>query len=612
MTAGIIGGVIMKKKVGMFAVICAASLVYSEDMFVHVDLRQVKVGGEIGRRIDVTVTNNILRLNVDKDFLASFKKREPKAGYIGLGKLIDSVVKTAAYTGDERVIGLKKHLVDEIVSAQEADGYIGNMVPEKRMWQLWDVHEMGYIIYSLISDYLYFGEKKSLEAARKAADYIIKRWPEMPADWGEKTSVGVHVGVTGIDRTILALYKVTGERKYLDFCLKDRAIQDWAVPVIVGRRKLIEGHTYAFMAACLAQLELYRVKPEEKLLGQTFNAIDFMTAKDGMAITGGVGQWEIWTDDQDGRGELSESCSTAYQLRVYDSLLCLKGDSRFGDLMERTIFNTLFAAQSPEGRKIRYFAPFEGPRVYHSGDTYCCPCNYRRIVAELPLFVYYRSGRGLAANLYAKSQVKFENADGTSVIVKQETDYPNSGNVTIGVEPSKPAAFPLKLRIPSWCRDARITVNGRQHDKPAVAGTFAVIDREWKTGDTVVLDMPMKWRLVEGKKRQAGRVAVMRGPQVFTLNPDQDKNLAKKDGADLGRMVIDLAGIEETPISSDAVRPDGIACRLKAGSSGFGMDNPKNVTLTLTEFPDPNGKCTYFRTPDMSVAVQDELMRSWK
>ena len=602
----------MKKMTTVFMAMCITGLAYSGDALVQLDLKQVKVGGEIGRRIDVTVTNNILRLNVDKDFLAPFQKREPKADYIGLGKLIDTVVRMAAYTADEKVVALKKHLVDEIIKAQEADGYIGDMVQEKRMWQLWDVHEMGYIIYSLINDYRYFGEKKSLDAARKAADYIVKRWPEMPADWGQKTSVGVHVGVTGIDRTMLALYKVLNDKKYLDFCLKDRAIQDWSVPIIVGRRKLIEGHTYAYMAMCLAQLELYRVQPDERLLKQALGAIDFMTARDGMVITGGVGQWEIWTDDQDGRGELSESCSTAYQLRVYDNLLCLKGDSRFGDLMERTIYNTLFAAQSPDGRQIRYFAPLEGARVYHNGDTYCCPCNYRRIVSELPLFVYYRFGKGFAVNIYAESQAKIEQEEGLSIMVRQETDYPNSGNVVISVEPSKQAAFPVKLRIPSWCKEAKITINGQQMDRSVSAGTFAVIDREWKAGDKITLDMPMKWRLVEGRKRQAGRVAVMRGPQVFTLNPEKNKSLANKDGADLGRMVINLAGIESEPLSSDAVRPRGVACRLKAGSSGFGMDNPGNILLTLTEFPDPNGKCTYFRVPDMKDAVPDELLGLWK
>ena len=115
-----------------------------------------------------------------------------------------------------------------------------------------------------------------------------------------------------------------------------------------------------------------------------------MLRHDGLHITGGTGQCEIWTDDQDGRGDLGETCATAYQLRVYESLLRLRGEARMGDLIERTVFNTLFAAQSPDGRRLRYFAPTEGPRAYWTTDTYCCPCNYRRIVAELPGMVFLR------------------------------------------------------------------------------------------------------------------------------------------------------------------------------------------------------------------------------
>ncbi|MDD4868990.1 MAG: glycoside hydrolase family 127 protein [Kiritimatiellae bacterium] len=584
---------------------------FAKDVFAPVDIRQVKVGGEIGRRIDVTITNNLQKLNLDGDFLDPFRKKD-KGNYIGLGKLIDTVVRMAAYTGEEKVITMKKYLVNETIKTQGPDGYIGNMPESNRMKNLWDIHEMGYIIFGLVSDYRLFGEKSSLEAARKAVDYIIDHWKILPPDWEQKTSVATHVGITGIHRTILALHLATGDKRYLDFCTRELGLPDWNTPIVIGRRKLIEGHAYAFMAACLAQLEMYRLQPKEKLLRQAMMAMNFITAKDGMAITGGIGQCEIWTNDQDGRGDLGESCSSAYQLRVYDSLLRLKGDSRFGDIMERTIYNALFAAQSPDGRQIRYYAPFEGSRIYWHGDTYCCPCNYRRIIAELPSMVYYRLDKGLAVNLYSPSQARIDCDGGLSVTVRQETDYPNSGNVMISIEPSKTATFPVKLRIPGWCKDAKISVNGQPCDRSTSAGTFVTIKREWKTGDKIALDMPMSWRLVQGRQRQAGRAAIMRGPLVFTLNPEQDKNLVKKDGADLVRMIIDLASIEQSPVPSDAVHPGGVACRLKVGSKGFGMDNPGDLTLLLTEFPDPDGKCVYFRVPDLSTAVPDELLGSWK
>ena len=582
-----------------------------KDQLVPIELSSIKVGGEIGRRIDITLENNLLQLDVDKDFLASFKAKDD-SGYIGLGKLIDGVVRMAIYSGDEKVIAIKNHLVNEIISAQEPDGYIGNMTARNRMWRLWDIHEMGYIITGLITNYKLCGENSSLVAAEKGADYIIKNWSSMPVGWENTTLAAVHVAITGIHVAMLTLYDVTGNRQYLEFCLKQHDLLTWNPGIVIGRRRLLEGHIYGYLASCLAQLELYRIIPEEKLLGPTMDALNFMTSKNGMSITGGAGQNEIWTDDQDGRYGLGETCATAYQLRIYDNLIRLKGDSRFGDIMERTIYNALFGAQSPEGRRIRYYTPLEEDRAYDHRDAYCCPCNYRRIISELPLMIYYRAGKGVAINLYSASSAVIPIDNGRFVSVKQDTDYPNSGHVVIDVDPSETASFPLKMRIPSWCKNARISVNGELLETECVPGTFTVIERLWKVGDRVVLDMPMEWRLILGRQRQAGRVAVMRGPLLFCLNPDQDESLAERDGADLGRIMIDLESIESVPVLNEAVRANGIGCRVKAGTKPFAMGNEQNITLTLTEFPDPKGKCTYFRVPDFSEAVPDELTELWK
>ncbi len=582
-----------------------------KDQLVSIDMADVRVGGEIGRRIDITVKNNLLLLDADRDFLPPFQMKNGRDGsYKALGKLIDAAVKMAYNTGDAKVIALKNHLISEIIKTQGTDGYIGNMIPENRMWKVWDLHEMNYIIFGLISNYKLFGNKLSLAAAKKAADYIIKNWSSMPADWEKTTEIAAFVSVTGLDRTMFTLYGVTGDKRYLEFEINQRNLPNWDPGIVIGRRPLVEGHTYAYLASCLAQLELYRVQPDEKLLGPTMKAMNFITAKDGMGITGGVGQAEIWTDDQDGGRDLQETCSVCYQIRVYENLLRLKGDSRYGDIMERTIFNTLFGAQSPDGRRLRYFTPFEGSREY-CGEC-CCTGNFRRIISELPSMVYYRSGDGVAINLYSSSTANIALENGLSLAIKQETDYPNSGHVVIRIDPSKPASFPLKLRIPSWCRNARISVNGKPLETTCTPGTFSAIERSWNAGDQVVLDMPMEWRLVKGRQRQAGRVAVMRGPLVFCLNPAQNESLALKEASDVGRIVIDLASIEQKPVVDSAVRPDGIGCRLKAGTIVGALGNAKNITLTLTEFADPNGRCIYFKVPDLSIAVPDELTRQWE
>jgi len=578
-----------------------AALPAAAEALAPLDLRAVKVGGEIGRRIAITVTNNLLQCEVDRDFLRPFTEEPRKGEYIGLGKTLDATVRFAAYTGDARVDALRKYMVAAILKAQEADGYIGTLPPAKRVKSLWDVHEMGYVIWALLADHQYFGDAEALAAARKAADYLLKNWSVLPPDWGVGAEVAPHVAFTGIERTLLALHRATGERAYLDFVTKTRALPEWDLGIVIGRRKGIEGHVYAYLARCLAQLELYRLQPGAGLLRPSQRALDFMTHRDGMLVNGSCGQCEIWTGDQDARGDVGETCALAYQLRVFDSLLRLNADPRMGDLMERTIFNALFASQSPDGRRLRYFAPLEGNRVYWSTDTYCCPCNFRRIIAELPAFVFYRATDGITINLYTPAEAKLDLAT-----IRQETDYPNSGRVRLTIAPAKPAAFTLRLRIPAWATQASVTINGQPAGGAAKPGTFLELRREWTSGDEVLLEMPMDWRLVKGRQRQAGRVAVMRGPQVFCLDPAQNPALAKLDGTELGYLALNPDSLS-APVSNAAVRPDGLGCRIQAWKPGFGLGKKADYELTLTEFADPAGKATCFRLRDFAGAVEDEL-----
>jgi len=115
------------------------------------------------------------------------------------------------------------------------------------------------------------------------------------------------------------------------------------------------------------------------------------------------------------------------------------------------------------------------------------------------------------------------------------------------------------------------------------------VNREWKSGDQVCLDLPMPWRLVKGRQRQAGRVAVMRGPQLFCLNPAQDSALAKLDGVELGYLALDPASLAD-PVLNAAVRPGGLGCRVQAWKPGFGIGKKGDFTLTLTEFPTRTAK----------------------
>ena len=577
--------------------------IYAAEKVAPLNIDQVTIDGEIGRRIDITINNNALVLDADKDFLLPFKQRNRQGGYIGLGKFIDSLVRFAAHNKNEKVLNLKKHIVNETIKTQEKDGYIGICVPQKRMWQLWDIHEMAYIVLGLTSDYKYFKGKSSLKAAGKLADYIIRRWSVEPNrntnDW-----ISVYVATTGLEEAMLALYEQTGAKRYLDFCVNSRKLRDWDTELIQGRWGNLEGHAYYHLCHCLAQLRLHKLQPNSGLMNQSRKTFDFLVRQDGLLIPGLCGYQECWHSNQQGFFKLGETCATAYLVRWLDTLLQMEGESIYGDIMERAIYNGLFAAQSPDGRRLRYYAPFEGPRVYFDGDTYCCPCNFRRIIAELPGMLYYRWNEGLAINLYAASSAVLDVRKGLSLEVHQVTDYPNSGNVVIHLEPSRPSHFPLYLRIPRWCDKANITINGDSTRMSAEGGSFFMVSREWKAGDEVRLQMPMPWRLIKGRKSQAGRVAVMRGPMLFCLNPERQKDFEPE--------IMRLMWLDPTSVKlsgkDDSIRPNGLTCEAKFWNpNNYNAASKANITLTLTEYADPGCKATYFLVPNPEAdALRDD------
>ena len=150
-----------------------------------------------------------------------------------------------------------------------------------------------------------------------------------------------------------------------------------------------------------------------------------------------------------------------------------------------------------------------------------------------------------------------------------------------------------------------VVLNGEQLDEVIRREAFHAITRQWKPGDEVELIMPMPWRLVRGRKQQSGRVAVMRGPVVFCLNPQRHEGLAQMQ---LSKIVMDPSTIQG-PIKDESIRPYGISCEVRAWSPAADKTRAPDLLLKLTEFPDPQGEATYFSVKsDTDIGVSDELI----
>jgi len=316
-------------------------------------------------------------------------------------------------------------------------------------------------------------------------------------------------------------------------------------------------------------------------------------------ITGGIGRYEGWSEDQHCGNGTGETCASVHTLQFMQELINTDEDLRYGDVMERIIYNQLFAAQEPAGRRLRYFTPVTGKRPYYQHDIFCCPGNYRRALSRMPQYGYYRFRDGIAVNLYNQSQAQIRLGQDLVVSLQQETRYPSEGRVRLTITPSHPARFPLFFRIPQWCKAPQITVNGTKVDVPNVP-----IEREWKAGDRINIEMPMKWRFVRGHDLQAGRVALVRGPQVFTLSRAGNQ---LPDDIVLHDITLDPRSIEG-PVPDTSIRPDGLACIVRGWSPGRALGEKPDLRLRLTEFPNPDGEEIYFRLPDGAEAEEDEML----
>jgi len=590
------------------------------DALQPVRLTRPELSGEIGRRIEDLIYKNYMALDLERGFLDPFRTRPPIAAngvrYIGVGKVIDAASRFAAYTSDPEVAKRTARLIDELMKTRDPDGYLGHMPAEpdgRQNYRNWILHDQEYAILGLVDHWRYCGDAKSLQYARQLADYVLAMFPKNPRP--------DNVCTAGLPEAMLTLYGCTGDARYLQFAADTRhgychgevecsSLREWDKGLLDSSTLLNRNtaHVYVNVARCYSQTMLYRWEPQEKLLRISRFILQELTRKGGcLFIIGSASDGEHFSYTQNGRGATSESCVTAYLIRWLGSLMRLEGDLRYGDIMERTIYNALFAAQDPAGRRLRYFTPFEGPRAYFGQDGFCCPGNYRRIVAELPEMVYYRTqDGGVAVNLFTESKKTIDLGGGRNVTIQQQTDYPTSGLVKITVTPSAAMEFPLRLRIPRWCPKVKLAIRGEAPREVSPGDKHHEIRRVWKPGDTVTLDMPMPWRLVRGYKSQEGRVALMRGPVVYCLGTAANAELAKKV-KNLGDLTIDPVSLGR-PLGDKSVRPAGLKVAAKAWAPGGHGQGAATLDVVLTEFVDPSGVATYFRVPDPAKAVEDELL----
>jgi uncharacterized protein len=580
---------------------------------------QEMTGGEIDRRILQLIYSNYMVLNLDRDWLDKFRHRtargETRNVYYGIGKVLDAGSLFAQYTSDPKVAQRTQYIMDQMRASRDPDGYLGFWNVEPNNYQNvvnWILHEQEYLNLALVRNYRTTGNPQALADARVMADYIMRSFP---ANTKGEHIIPEGTSIAGITEGFVELYRVTGDRNYLDFARNLQYEPHWYYlkPFEAWQRNISKAryHVYVMLSHLYPDTELYHLGGGDDYLKKSLWMKQELLeqGRGGLLVTGSTSEGELFTYNQKGSGNIEESCVTAYLLRWMDSLMRLEGDLRYGDVMERTIYNALLGAQSPDGRQICYFTPFTGRRSFQAHDTFCCNGNFRRAVAELPQKVYYRTpDGGIALNLFTSSDKKFE-VNGQTVQIKEETQYPNSGAVKLTFACSAPVEFAFRFRTPRWADRIECAL----HDAPCASARsplgYAEIKRPWKSGDTLTISMPMNWRFVRGRMIQAGRVALMRGPVLFGFSEKLNAKTLKQcpDPRDL---VLDPASLGN-PIPDHSVRPNGQKVIVKAWTNPERAGDP--VEVVLSEFVDPNSIEVYFKIPNLNEAkpiriVEDELL----
>jgi DUF1680 family protein len=444
-----------------------------------------------------------------------------------------------------------------VAAAQESDGYLytaRTMNPAhphewagKERWEAVEVlsHEfynLGHMVEGAVAHYQATGQRNFLDIAIRYADCVCRAIG--PAD-GQLVRVPGHQIA---EMALAKLYLVTGDRKYLDeakFFL-DRRGRTSRRDAYSQAHKPVTEQSEAVGHAVRASYMYAGMADVAALTGDTayIHAIDRIwdnIVGKKLYITGGIGataNGEAFGANYElpNATAYCETCAAIGNVYVNHRLFLLHGESKYYDVLERTLYNGLISGVSLDGGSFFYPNPLASDGGYERKPWFgcaCCPSNICRFIPSLPGYVYAVNNSDVYVNLFLDNKACLQ-VNGKDVELSQTTDYPWSGDIALEVKKNSAGRFALKIRIPGWVRNQpvpsnlyaysdslqlqySVSVNGRQVESDLKSGYFTV-ERNWKRGDRVSVHFDMAARTVVANAAVAadkGRVAVERGPIVY-------------------------------------------------------------------------------------------------
>ena len=428
--------------------------------------------------------------------------------------------------------------IDKFAAAQRPDGYINTFYTltglDKR-WTNMDKHEMycaGHMIEAGVAYYQATGKRKLLDVCIRMADHMMSQFGPGKRHWVP--------GHEEIELALVKLYQTTQEQKYLDFAywlLEERGHGHGTMgdegkwdPVyyqdIVPVRRLtdISGHAVRCMYLYCGMADVAALKNDTGYIAAIDRLWDDVVHRN-MYITGGIGSSrdnEGFTEDYDlpNLDAYCETCASVGMVLWNQRMNQLTGDSKYIDVLERSLYNGALAGISLGGDRFFYVNPLESKGDHHRQEWYgcaCCPSQLSRFLPSIGNYIYASSDDALWVNLYIGNTGQIRIGE-TDILLTQETDYPWDGSVKLTISTSLPLEKEIRLRIPNWCKTYDLSINGKRINVSEEKG-YAVI-KDWKSQDVIALDMDMPVEIVAADphvKENFGKRAIQRGPLVYCM-----------------------------------------------------------------------------------------------
>jgi DUF1680 family protein len=482
----------------------------------------------------------------------------------------------------------RDEIIGLLAAAQRPDGYLQSWFQVARplppYTDLQWGHELycaGHLIQAAVAHARGTGRDDLLRIACGMAGHI-----DAALGPGGRPGVGGH---PEIETALTELYRCTGEERYLRLAahlLDQRGhglLGDgrfgrayWQDHVPVRHARKVAGHAVRQLYLLAGAADVALETGDRELLAAVVRLWEDMAGTRAY-LTGGAGSHH--TDESFGdpyelppERAYCETCAAIASVMLSWRLLLITGQARYADLAERTLYNAFLAGVSLDGLGYLYVNPLQvrSGSVGAAGDQSaqrkpwfrcaCCPPNIMRLLASLQYYLAAAGPGGLWLCQYATG--RFAAAAGE---VEVTTGYPWQGRVTVRVRASGPQPWSLHLRIPGWCADPRIMVNGQPSAAHAADG-WARLQHRWRPGDLVELDLPMPARLTAGHPRAdavRGCAAIERGPLVYCLEqadqpagarlddvaiaPDAPLHAADQPGLPSGVTAVRTAGYQRSP-----------------------------------------------------------------